>query len=166
MYINDTAHSIPSGKDYDTIEWRLQKGINRIKVTIDATGSAKGSISLMDSYSILNYGVVYSEYYTYVDPLELRFNRSSADKVFTIDNVFGNKEILSKKNIKSNSRIFYFTNSPTAVSKIRLRADLTRGANPLQTPVLNSYKIKFKNSQNFAEATDTLLQNNASSTTT
>lgn len=166
VYINDTAHSIPSGKDYDTIEWRLQKGINRIKVTIDATGSAKGSISLMDSYSILNYGVVYSEYYTYVDPLELRFNRSSADKVFTIDNVFGNKEILSKKNIKSNSRIFYFTNSPTAVSKIRLRADLTRGANPLQTPVLNSYKIKFKNSQNFAEATDTLLQNNASSTTT
>jgi hypothetical protein len=109
---------------------------------------------------------VYSEYYTYVDPLELRFNRSSADKVFTIDNVFGNKEILSKKNIKPNSRIFYFTNSPTAVSRIRLRADLTRGANPLQTPVLNSYKVKFKNSQTFAEATDTLLQNNASSTAT
>ncbi len=166
IYINDTAHSIPSGKDYDTIEWRLQKGINRIKVTIDATGSANGSISLMDTYSILNYGVVYSQYYTYVDPLELRFNRSSTDNVFTIDNVFGNKEILSKKNIKSNSRIFYFTNSPTAIGKIRLRADFSRGANPLETPVLNSYKIKFKNSQTFAETTSTLLQNNASSTTT
>jgi hypothetical protein len=166
IYINDTAHSIPSGKDYDTIEWRFQKGINRIKVTIDAIGSAKGSISLMDTYSILNYGVVYSQYYTYVDPLELRFNRSSTDNVFTIDSVFGNKEILSKKNIKSNSRIFYFTNSPTAVGKIRLRADFSRGANPLETPVLNSYKIKFKNSQTFAETTSTLLQNNASSTTT
>jgi len=166
VYINDTAHSIPSGKDYDTIEWRLQKGINTIKVTIDVTGSANGSISLMDSYSILNYGVVYNKYYSYVDPLELRFNRSSADNVFTIDNVFGNKEILSKKNIKSNSRIFYFTNSPTAVGKIRLRADFSRGANPLETPVLNSYKIKFKNSHTFAETTGTLLQNNASSTIT
>lgn len=166
VYINNTAHSIPSGKDYDTIEWRLQKGINTIKVTIDVTGSANGSISLMDSYSILNYGVVYNKYYSYVDPLELRFNRSSADNVFTIDNVFGNKEILSKKNIKSNSRIFYFTNSPTAVGKIRLRADFSRGANPLETPVLNSYKIKFKNSHTFAETTGTLLQNNASSTIT
>lgn len=165
LYINDTAHSIPAGKDYDTIEWRLQKGINRIKVAIDARGSANGSISLMDSYSILDYGVVYSQYYTYVDPLELRHNRSAADNVFTIDNVFGNKEILSKKNIKSNSRIFYFTNSPTAVNKIRLRADLARGVNPLETPVLNSYKIKFKNSQTFADATNTLLQNNASSST-
>lgn len=161
VYVNDSRYIIPSGKAYDNIEWRLQKGINRIKVTIDAQGSTKGSISLMDSDSILNYGIAYSQYYGYVDPLELRHNRTESDNVFTIDNVFGNKEILSKKNISSNSRIFYYTNNPTTVSKIRLRADFTRGANPLETPVLNSYKIKFKNSQSFADTTNTLIKNNA-----
>jgi hypothetical protein len=161
LYINNNVYIIPSNQKYETIEWRLQKGVNTIRIAIDSSDSAYGSISLMDQESIMRYGIIYSQYYSYVDPLELRYNRSQMDNVFTIDSVFGNKEILSKKNIKSNSRIFYFSNNPNPIKKIRFRADLSRGISPLMTPVLNSYKIKFKNSQSFSDISNSLIADNS-----
>jgi len=168
VYINDTKYLIPAGKSYADIEWRFSQGLNKVYVAIDCPqssieakgASANGSITLMDSHSILEYGIVYSNYFSYVDPMELRYSRSSFDNVFSIDNVFGNNEIVSKKNISSNSKIFYFTNSPNPVTSIRLRADFTRGNNPLASPVLNSYRIKFKNSSSFSEQIAKELGNN------
>jgi hypothetical protein len=168
VYINDTKYAIPSGTSSESIEWRFQKGLNKIKIAIDCSSStanakapsAKGSLTLMESHSILEYGIVYDQYYSYVDPMELKYSRSEFDNIFTIDTVFGNKEILSKKDIKSNSRIFYFSNNPNAVKKIRFRADFHRGNNPLSSPSLNSYRIKFKNSQSFSELSQSLIKNN------
>ena len=170
IYINETKYIIPSGKSSEEIEWRFQKGINRIKIAIDCSKpssdtkgpSAKGSITLMESHSILEYGIIYEQYYSYVDPLDLRYNRSAFDNVFTVDSVFGNKEIISRKNIKSNSRIFYYINNPKPVQRIRLRADFHRGNNPLVTPTLQSYRIKFKNSQSFSDISASLISNNSS----
>lgn len=167
IYVNDLKYVIPAGVSSQQIEWRFSQGINKITVAIDcpqsasvARGpSAKGSISLMDSQSILNYGIVYSRYFSYVDPLELRYSRNEFDNVFSIDNVFGNSEIISRKNIKSNSRIFYFTNNPQPVTSVRLRADFTRGNNPLSSPSLNSYRIKFKNSSSFSDISSKMIEN-------
>lgn len=170
VYVNDTKHVIPAGKNSETIEWRFKSGINKIKIAIDCPSpssdtkgpSAKGSITLMESHSIIEYGIVYQEYYSYVDPLELVHTRSSFENVFTIDNSFGNLEILSKKPIKENSRIFYYLNNNKKVEKIRLRADFHRGLNPLVTPSLNSYRIKFKNSQSFSEVSSNIIRENNS----
>jgi len=169
VYINEAKYSIPAGKSYADIEWRLSQGLNKIYVAIDCpmssieakAASANGSITLMESHSILQYGIVYSNYFSYVDPMELRYSRSSSDNVFSIDNVFGNSEIISKKNISSNSKIFYFTNSPNPVTKIRLRADFSRGNNQLSSPILNSYRIKFKNSNSFSEQIQKQIDNNS-----
>jgi hypothetical protein len=168
VYVNDSRYSIPSGVSSEVIEWRFKKGLNKIKVAIDCPSStanaqgpsAKGSITLMESHSILEYGIVYEQYHSYVDPMELKYSRSEFDNIFTIDTVFGNKEIISKKDIKANSRIFYFSNNPNPVKKIRFRADFHRGNNPLSSPSLNSYRIKFKNSQSFSDLSQSLIKNN------
>lgn len=167
IYINDLRYSIPAGKSSDVIEWRLSQGVNKVVIAIDCPqtsaeargASAKGSITLMESASILNYGIVFSQYYSFVDPLEFRYSRNQSDNVFSIDNVFGNYEIISRKNIKANSRIFYFTNNPQPVKSIRLRADLTRANNPLSSPSINSYRIKFKNSSSYSEVSRSIVEN-------
>jgi hypothetical protein len=162
IYVNDLSYTVPAGVASQMIEWNFKAGINTIKLAIDITGSSNGSISLMEGRSLLDYGLVYRQYYSYVDPLEFKNNKSIYDNVFTIENFFGNKEIFSRQNIASNSRIFYYTNNPDAVKKIRFRADISRGKNPLAAPSLDSFKVKFKNSQSFADLTNELSDNNTS----
>ena len=162
IYVNDLSYTVPAGVASQMIEWNFKAGINTIKLAIDITGSSNGSISLMEGRSLLDYGLVYRQYYSYVDPLEFKNNKSIYDNVFTIENFFGNKEIFSRQNIASNSRIFYYTNNPDAVKKIRFRADISRGKNPLAAPSLDSFKVKFKNSQSFADLTNELSSSNTS----
>lgn len=162
--LNGRPTIISAGESSGLVEWNFKTGINNIKVAIDIKGSANGSISLMDSKSILNYGLVYNQYYGYVDPIEFKVNRSIYDKVFTIENFFGNKEILCRDNIGTNARIFYYTNNPEPVKSIRLRADLARGRNPLASPALNYFKLKFKNSENYSDISSKELSLNNSTT--
>lgn len=162
--LNGRPTIISAGESSKLVEWNFKTGINNIKVAIDIKGSANGSISLMDSKSILNYGLVYSQYYGYVDPIEFKLNRSLYDKVFTIENFFGNKEILCRDNVGTNARIFYYTNNPEPVKSIRLRADLARGRNPLASPALNYFKLKFKNSENYSDISSKELSLNNSTT--
>ena len=162
IYLNGRSTFIEAGKSSEVVEWTFKSGINTVKIAIDIPGSANGSISLMEGKSLLDYGLVYSQYYSYVDPLEFKNNKSIYDKVFTIENFFGNKEILARQNVRSNSRIFYYTNMPDAVKAIRLRADISRGKNPLASPSLDSFKVKFKNSQKFSDLTNELSTNNSS----
>lgn len=164
VYLNGRATAIPAGVSSEMIEWNFKAGINTIKVAIDIQGSANGSINLMDSKSLLDYGLVHSQYYGYVDPLEFKNNRSKYDKVFTIENFFGNKEILCRDNIRANSRIFFYSNNPDAVTSIRFRADLVRGKNPLASPTIDYFKIKFKNSENYSDISVSELSTTNSST--
>ena len=162
--LNGRPTLIPAGESSKLIEWNFKTGINIIKVAIDIKGSANGSISLMDSKSLLDYGLVYSQYYGYVDPIEFKLLRSVYDKVFTIENFFGNQEVLCRDNAGANARLFYYTNNPDPVKSIRLRADLARGRNPLASPVLNYFKLKFKNSENYSDISSKELSLNNSTT--
>jgi hypothetical protein len=112
----------------------------------DSEGNSSGSISLMSGVSLSSYGTAFLNYYSYVDPFDFRVNRNSEDKVFTIDNYLGNREIISRKYIQNNSRIVYRSNDTRKVEAIRFRANITRFSNPFGTPTLNSYRVKFKNS--------------------
>jgi hypothetical protein len=164
IYLNGRVTAIPAGTTSDMVEWNFKAGINTIKVAIDIEGSANGSINLMDSKSLLDYGLVHSQYYGYVDPLEFKNNRSKYDKVFTIENFFGNKEIFCRDNIRSNSRIFFYSNNPDPVTAIRFRADIARGSNPLASPTIDYFKIKFKNSQKYSDISVSELSSSNSST--
>lgn len=165
IYLNGRSTFIESGKSSEVIEWNFKSGINTIKIAVDIPGSANGSISLMEGKSLLDYGLVYNQYYSYVDPLEFKNNKSIYDNVFTIENFFGNKEIFARQNIRNNSRIFYYTNTPDAVKAIRFRADISRGKNPLASPSLDFFRVKFKNSQQFSDLTLELSDNNSSTST-
>ena len=147
VYINGKPTFIPSGQLSETIEWNFKEGLNVVRVAIDAEESANGSITLMDDKNLSDYGLVYLDYYSYVDPLEFKKNRSVYDYVFTIENFFGNKEIFSRSDIRSNSRIFYLTNNPNKVEAIRVRADISRSQNPIGSPAIDSFTVKFKNNQ-------------------
>lgn len=147
VYLNGTLLAdIPSGVSRREVSWSFKKGVNNIVVTFDAAGTSSGSISLMSGVSISNYGVPFVKYYSYVDPFDFRVNRNENDLVFTIDNYLGNNEILCRSKINNNSRIVFQNNVNKPVTAIRFRADFSRFSNPFGTPSLNSYRIKFKNS--------------------
>lgn len=147
VYLNGTLIAdLQSGLASKEITWSFIKGVNDLVITFDSESSVSGSVSLMSGVSISNYGIPFLNYYSYVDPFDFRINRGTQDKVFTIDDYLGNKEILSRNYIQNNSRLYYTTNSPTKVESIRFRADLSRFTNPFGTPSLSSYRIKFKNS--------------------
>lgn len=164
IYLNGRSTIIPSGVSSDTVEWNFKAGQNIIKIAIDARNSTNGSINLMDSKSLLDYGLVYSDYYTYVDPIEFKVNRSIFDKVYTVENYFGNLEIFSRTNMRENSRIFYFSSTSNPVKAIRFRADLSRGNNPLVSPSLDYFKVKFKNSSRITDPDLMSLSSNNSAT--
>lgn len=147
IFLNGTlVADIQSGLPSKEISWNFIPGINDIVVTFDSEGNSSGSISLMSGVSLSSYGTAFLNYYSYVDPFDFRVNRNSEDKVFTIDNYLGNREIISRKYIQNNSRIVYRSNDTRKVEAIRFRANITRFSNPFGTPTLNSYRVKFKNS--------------------
>jgi len=164
IYLNGRVSVIRAGVSSEMIDWNFKTGQNTLKIAIDIPSSSNGSISLMDSKSILDYGLVYNQYYSYVDPMEFKFNRSKFDKVFTIDNYFGNSEIFSRDNIRNNSRIFYYSANELATDAIRFRADFARGSNPLSSPSLDYFKVKFKNNYKATNASLDLISENNSST--
>jgi hypothetical protein len=147
VYLNGKPTYIPAGQFSQLIEWNFKEGSNIIKIAIDVKEKAKGAITLMEEAKLADYGLIYLDYYSYVDPLEFKKNRSVYDYVFTVENFFGNKEIFSRANIGSSSRIFYLTNNPNRVESIRVRADLSRSKNPIGSPVIDSFTVKFKNNQ-------------------
>jgi hypothetical protein len=151
VYLNGTKIAdIPAGQVSPTqnTTWNLTKGINRITITFDALENASGSISLMDGVSVANYGTPFLSYYSYVDPFDFRTSRNIEDFVFTIDKYLGNKEILCRQQIKDNSRLVYYSNNNNPINSIRFRADFSRPTSPFGTPVLNGYRVKFKNGYN------------------
>ncbi len=81
-----------------------------------------------------------------------------------IDNYFGNLEIFSRDNIRNNSRIFYYSANELATDAIRFRADFARGSNPLSSPSLDYFKVKFKNNYKATDASLDLISDNNSST--
>ena len=79
--------------------------------------------------------------------------------MFTIDDFYGSKQILASNSFYNNetssdsenvnkSVIRYYSDPESVVDAIRYRVDFSRYSNPLQTPILDAIRIKFKHNNN------------------
>jgi hypothetical protein len=87
---------------------------------------------------------MFLDYFSYLDPMEFKRRADISAHLFTIDNFYGRKEILSSRQISGKSLFNYYSNMLDTVTAIRYRADLIRYENPLQTPLIDSIRVKFK----------------------
>lgn len=145
VYLNGALIAdLPSGTSSASIEWQFNAGINTIDIYYDKESSSIVSFNLMSGVSLNEYGSVFLDYYTYLDPIEFRRRCDSNISVFTIDDLFGQKQILASRDMETRSVIRYLSSSTDAITAVRYRAILSRLDNPLQTPVIDSIKVKFK----------------------
>lgn len=148
IYLNDILiGDIPSGTSSRDIQWDFKKGINYVKITYDKNFEGLINFSIMSGKNISDYGTVFLDYYSYLDPYEFRQRVSDNSYVFTIDNVFGARSIISSKYLYGTSEIKFYGEMANAVSAVRYRADLFRGNNPLVSPAIDSIRVKFKHNE-------------------
>lgn len=147
VYLNGVLIAdVPSGFSTTEVEWNFVEGVNSINILYDKNTTGYFSFSLMAGVSLEEYGTVFLDYYSYTDPIEFRKRSSESLKIFTVDSLFGRREILSSTRIDQRSLIRYYSSMSDVVSSVRYRADLIRYANPLKTPSINSIKVKFRHS--------------------
>lgn len=145
IYLNNILIAdLPKGVSQKNIEWNFIEGINNISITYDKNRTGNISFNIMNGKSITDYGTLFLGYFNYLDPVQFRASNLSELNVFTIDNLYGNYELLSSKQISNRSNIRYFTNLSQEIEAVRYRIDLTRFANPLQSPFVDSIRMKFK----------------------
>jgi len=147
VYLNGILIAdLPKGTLSKAVQWDFIAGINNIVVTYDKNYSGQIYFSLMEGLNISRYGTVFSDIFNYLDPLEFQNKVTEDSYYFTIDTVFGRKEILASRYMSGDSNFIFTAKNPSAVGAVRYRADLNRHDNPYSTPVLESIKVKFKHS--------------------
>lgn len=147
VYLNgELLADLPNGVVSQSVEWNFIQGINNIIVTYDKPFSGVASFSLMEGTNLSRFGSIFVDYFNYLDPFDFANKNIDSDNYFTIDKVFGRKQIFSSQKIEGTCRFGYTLKSERTIESIRLRADLSRYDNPYATPILQSYKIKFKHS--------------------
>ena len=147
VYLNGVMIAdIPAGFSSAEVDWNFVEGVNNINILYDKNVSGYFSFSLMAGVSLEEYGTVFLDYYNYVDPIEFRKRSSDSVKIFTVDSLFGRREILSSTSIGQRSLIRYYSSMSDVISAVRYRVDLIRYSNPLKTPSVNSVKVKFRHS--------------------
>ncbi len=145
IYLNGILIAdIPKGTSSKVIEWEFKSGINKVVVTYDKTVSGQVSFNLIEGLSLSRYGLVFVDYFNYLDPFEFQNKVNEDSYYFTIDTIFGRKEILSSKQLNGKSNFIYTSNNPLAVNAVRFRVDLNRYEDPLASPMVESVRIKFK----------------------
>jgi hypothetical protein len=145
IYLNGILIAdLPKGTGSKVVEWEFKSGINKIVVTYDKSLSGQVSFNLIEGLSLSRYGLVFVDYFNYLDSFEFQ-NKANADNYyFTIDTIFGRKEILASKQLTGKSNFIYTSNNPSAVNAVRFRVDLNRYEDPLVSPIVESVRIKFK----------------------
>jgi len=136
--------------------WNIKKGQNDLiiiinKSTNDTSGTEttfNGTVSLLKDKSILSVDGIkaYRNYLYEVRIEDLRLYYSNSDNVFSIINYQNNYEIVYRRTeeIKTGTKVYYYSNTENETKSIRLRADLLRGQSALSAPAINSYTVKFK----------------------
>lgn len=148
VYVNETlVADVPSGTLSRDIEWDFKNGVNLIKITYDKNFEGLISFNLMSGKNISDYGTLFTDYYSYLDPYEFRQRVSDTSLVFTIDNIFGSRHVISSKYLYGTSQIKYFGEVSNPITSIRYRADLYRGSNPLVSPSIDNIRVKFKHNE-------------------
>ena len=138
------------------VTWNIKKGQNDLiiiinKSTNDTSGTEttfSGTVSLLKDRSILSVDGIkaYRNYLYEVRIEDLRLYYSNSDNVFSIINYQNNYEIVYRRTeeIKTGTKVYYYSNIENNTKSIRLRADLLRGQSAFSAPAINSYTVKFK----------------------
>lgn len=145
IYLNGVMiGDLPKGVVNKSIEWNFLSGVNTVQITYDKNFSGLFTFNLMTGKALDEYGTVFLDYFTYLDPIAFRSTRLDLGNTFTIDATQGRTEILSTKKIAYRSILKYYNNTSDLTTAVRYRADLSRFDNPLQSPVLDAIRVKFK----------------------
>jgi len=147
VYVNNSLLAdLPAGTVSSSVEWIFNAGVNTIEIYYDKSSNFTVGFNLMSGSSLHQYGTVFLNYYNYVDPIEFRRRSLTGKPVFTIDTIFGQRQIISNKYIDAGSVMTYLSDKNDKVHAVRYRVSLRRYSSPLQTPALNSMKVRFRNS--------------------
>jgi hypothetical protein len=145
VYLNGILIAdLPVGTINKTIEWDFIDGINKLVVTYDKNIIGQISFNLIEGLNISRYGSIFIDYYGYLDPFEFQNKVTNDNYYFTIDTIFGRKEILASQQLVGKSKFNFITKNSGLVESIRFRVDLNRYEDPFVSPVIESIKIKFK----------------------
>jgi len=163
IYLNGTLiKRMAPNQSNDVVVWNFKEGKNNVAIAIDAaprlTSSSNdglyGELLLMQKSLISNYGIIYQNSLSYINNQIYKNSNQILNNVFSIDTIASEKFLISSKNIATGSRLYYYSiNSNNTVGSIRVRADLTRSSsNPISSPALMSYRLKFKNSKDIKDS--------------
>lgn len=145
VYLNgNLICDLPRGNISSSIEWNFVRGVNNIQIGYDNFTNFTQTVSIMSGVSLAEYGTIYLDYFTYLDPIEFRRRPFESLNAFTVQDIYGQKQIISTKQIQSNSLIRYYQDVGDVITAIRYRIDMFRGSNPLVTPTVNAIRTKFK----------------------
>jgi hypothetical protein len=145
IYLNGVLIAdLPKGVSSKAVQWDFSSGINNIVISYDKNYVGQMYFSLAEGLNISRYGSVFSDYFLYLDPLEFQNKATEDNYYFTIDTVFGRKEILASKYISGDSNFIFTSKNASTVEAVRYRVDFTRYDNPYITPILESIRVKFK----------------------
>lgn len=145
IYLNGSLLAdLPSGTLSKEIEWNFVKGINEIIITYDKSFSGDITIEPLGGKTMSDYGDLYLDRFTYLDPIEFRNKLGIQSNIFTVDSAFGTKYILSSDYIGELSAINYYRSSTDLISAVRVRADLYRYQDPFVAPSIDELKVLFK----------------------
>jgi hypothetical protein len=148
VFLNGTLIcDLPSGVISKDIEWNFISGVNEIYIGYDKPFSGDGiSFSMFSGAGLNEYGIVYVNYISYLSPEDFRQKLNRSENIFTIDTLYNTREIIADKKLLGTSMIRYYSDVSDAISAVRYRVDLRRYDNVFSSPVLNSIRVKFKNS--------------------
>jgi hypothetical protein len=145
IYLNGILIAdLPKGVTSKAIQWDFSSGMNNIVITYDKNYIGQMNFSLIEGLNISRYGSIFADFFNYLDPLEFQNKVTEDNYYFTIDTVFGRKEILASKSISGDSNFIFTSKNSSAVEAVRFRVDFTRYDNPYITPILESIRVKFK----------------------
>jgi hypothetical protein len=145
IYLNGVLIAdLPKGTATKAVEWEFKSGINKIIITYDKLVSGQVSFNVIEGLSLTRYGLIFVDYFNYLDPFEFQNKVNEDSYYFTIDTIFGRKEVLASRELSGKSNFIYTSNNPSAVNAVRYRIDLNRYEDPLASPIVESVRIKFK----------------------
>lgn len=148
IYLNGKLIAdLPEGLKTKAIQWNFTEGENKLKITYDKEYVGQINFSLIEGLNLSRYGTIFTEKFTHLDPIEFQNRATNDNYFFTIDTIFGRKELLCAKEIMGDSNFIFTLKNKLNVSSIRYRVDLNRYDNPYCSPMLESIRVKFKHGE-------------------
>jgi len=145
IYLNGILIAdLPKGVTSKAVQWDFLSGVNNLVITYDKNYLGQMFFSLAEGLNISRYGSIFSDQFIYLDPLEFQNKVTEDNYYFTIDTVFGRREILASRSISGDSNFIFTSKNSSSVQAVRYRVDFTRYDNPYITPILESVRVKFK----------------------